>query len=76
MRMATAPPNKYVINTKPLKTTQNAVTDDTVVFQLSYKFSYIFPENKYGYKQALKGARFAFLIVFAFDKARGKTLQT
>ena len=28
------------------------------------------------YKQALRGERFAFLIVFAFDRARGKTLHT
>ncbi len=28
------------------------------------------------YKLALRGERFAFLIVFAFDRARGKTLQT
>ena len=45
-------------------------------FKLSYKIVLIFPENKYDYKQAFNGARFEFLIVFAFDKARGKTLQT
>ena len=58
------------------KSGQSGVTDDSFVFKLRNEFFDRFTANNGFYKQAFRGARFAFLMVFAFDKARGRTLQT
>ena len=50
--------------------------DDSFVFKLRNELFDRFTANNGFYKQAFRGARFAFLMVFAFDKARGRTLQT